>query len=43
MISLFGISDPAIMLGYVMSIGLAVACIIYGLLNWNKGEEYNGN
>jgi hypothetical protein len=34
---MFGISDPKIIIAYGLSIGLAIACIIYGLLNWNKG------
>jgi hypothetical protein len=38
MINILGISDPAIILGYVLSIGLALACIGYGLLTWNEGE-----
>lgn len=43
MLTLFGISDPAIILGYVLSIGLAIACIVYGVLNWNKGGVNDGN
>jgi hypothetical protein len=33
---LFGIPDPQILIGYGLAIGLALACIVYGLLNWNK-------
>ncbi len=36
---MFGINDPWILLGYGLSIGLALACVVYGLLNWNKGGE----
>ena len=36
---LLGIDDPWIILGYVLMIGSAVACIIYGWLNWNKDED----
>ncbi|MFH0968728.1 MAG: symporter small accessory protein [Methanobacteriota archaeon] len=43
MLSLFGITDPAIILGYVLSIGLAIACIVYGLLNWNREGVNDGN
>ncbi len=43
MISLFGISDPAILLGYGLSIGLALACIVYGMMNWNKEGTEGGN
>jgi hypothetical protein len=34
---MLGITDPQILIAYGLSIGLAIACIIYGLLNWNKG------
>jgi hypothetical protein len=37
--SMFGIEDPQILLGYALSIGLAVVCIIYG---WIKRNEANG-
>ncbi|HPR41780.1 MAG TPA: hypothetical protein PK718_04440 [Candidatus Methanofastidiosa archaeon] len=39
---MLGISDPFIVLAYVSSIALAVACIVYGVLNWNKGGEGDG-
>ncbi len=37
MVSLFGITDPAICLGYALAVGLALASIVYGILNWNRG------
>jgi hypothetical protein len=37
-----GLDDPTIILGYASSIGLAVACIVYGWLNRNKEEESDG-
>ena len=37
-----GISDPWIILGYVLSIGLAIACIAYGFVKRNEGAEKNG-
>lgn len=43
MLSIFGITDPAIILGYVLSIGLAIACIVYGLLNWNREGAKDGS
>ena len=43
MLTLFGLTDPAIILGYVLSIGLAIACIVYGLLNWNREGVKDGN
>ncbi|MGI5937947.1 MULTISPECIES: symporter small accessory protein [Methanoculleus] len=36
---MFGITDPAIWSGYLLALGLTLACIVYGLLNWNKGTE----
>lgn len=40
---LFGIPDPQIVLGYGLSIGLALACIVYGWLYWNEGDNGNGS
>jgi hypothetical protein len=37
---IFGIPDPQIVIGYALAIGFALACIVYGLLNWNReGSE----
>ena len=36
---MLGIPDPRIWIAYLLAIGLALACIVYGLLNWNKGGE----
>ncbi len=36
---MFGIDDPAIYLGYLMAILSLIACIVYGIINWNKGME----
>lgn len=33
---MFGIDDPQIWLGYVVTLGITAACILYGLLKWNK-------
>ncbi len=35
--SLFG--DVWVLLAYVLTIGSAVLCVVYGLLNWNKPVE----
>ena len=41
---MFGISDPQIWIGYLLAIGFAIVCIVYGFLNWNKGvEETDGS
>jgi hypothetical protein len=34
---LLGIDDPWILGGYIFTIGVTLACILYGILNWNKG------
>ncbi|MHC1604786.1 MAG: symporter small accessory protein [Candidatus Methanofastidiosia archaeon] len=40
---MFGIEDPQILLGYITSIVFALACALYGAMNWNKGGNENGN
>ena len=36
---MFGIDDPWVWGGYLLSIGLIILCVAYGLLKWNKEEE----
>lgn len=36
---MFGITDPFIWTGYLLSFLLTMACIAYGILNWRKGQE----
>ncbi len=36
---MLGIEDPGIYMGYVFAILGLIACVVYGLLNWNKGKE----
>jgi hypothetical protein len=33
---MLGIEDPQIIIGYGLSIALAIICALYGVLNWNK-------
>jgi hypothetical protein len=40
---ILGIPDPQILLGYGLAIGLALACIVYGLLHWNEGGGSDGS
>jgi len=40
---LLGIPDPQILLGYGLAIGFTLACIAYGLLNWNKEGTEDGS
>lgn len=37
---MFAISDPAILLGYGLSIGFTLACIAYGLYYGYRGETH---
>ena len=34
-----GIESPSVWLAYVLSLGGAVLCVVYGIANWDKGEE----
>jgi len=34
-----GIEDGWVVLGYVLCIFSSLLCVIYGVVNWNKGEE----
>ena len=36
---MLGIDDPGIYMGYILTIIGVIACIIYGVINWNKGME----
>jgi heme exporter protein D len=34
-----GINDPGVWLAYVGTILVMLLCVVYGILNWNKGDE----
>ncbi len=34
-----GLKDPWIILVYLLCIASSLLCIIYGAINWNKGED----
>lgn len=36
---MLGIDDPKIWSVYLLCIFSALFCVIYGAVNWNKGEE----
>jgi len=36
---ILGIADPWVALVFVLCILSALLCVVYGLINWNKGEE----
>lgn len=42
---MLGLSDPSILLAYLLSLGGAILCIAYGIINWNKdnGENSGGD
>ena len=33
------IDDSYVLSAYLLCIGSAVLCVIYGLINWNRGED----
>jgi hypothetical protein len=35
---MLGIQDPQIIVAYALCIGLALVCLVYGLLKWNQEE-----
>jgi hypothetical protein len=36
---LLGMGDFSIFLVYILCIASALACVLYGIINWNKGAE----
>ena len=36
---MLGMGDFSIFLVYILCIASALACVIYGIFNWNKGAE----
>ncbi len=36
---MFGIEDKYVSLVYVLCIASSLLCVIYGLINWNRGQE----
>ncbi len=39
---MLGFADWQITLVYLLSVGSAVLCVVYGLINWNKGDKTEG-
>ena len=35
---MWGIQDPAIVVCYVLCIAASLLCVVYGLINWNRGD-----
>ena len=36
---MLGLKDPVIFWAYILTILSAVLCVVYGMMNWNKGTE----
>jgi hypothetical protein len=36
---MLGIEDPLILAAYLLCLASTVLCVVYGALNWNKGDE----
>ena len=36
---MLGLGDFSIFLAYILCIASALACVVYGIFNWNKGAE----
>jgi hypothetical protein len=37
--SMFGIEDKYVALAYLLCIASSLLCVVYGLLNWNRGQQ----
>ena len=36
---MLGIDDPYVVLAYILCLASTVLCVIYGLVNWNRGDD----
>ncbi len=36
---MLGIEDPGVWVAYLLCLLSALLCVVYGAINWNKGEE----
>lgn len=36
---MLGIDDPQVWLAYVLCVGSALLCVVYGVLNWKETDE----
>jgi len=36
---MFGIEDTYVSLVYLLCVASALLCVLYGILNWNRGQE----
>ena len=35
---MWGINDPAIVVCYILCMASSLLCVVYGLVNWNRGD-----
>lgn len=36
---MLGIEDPYVAMAYILCLASTALCVIYGLINWNRGEQ----
>jgi heme exporter protein D len=36
---MLGIDDPFVWLAYVLSLGSTLLCAVWGVINWNRGDD----
>ena len=36
---MFGLDHPSVWLGYLLTLLCVLFCVVYVILNWNKGDE----
>lgn len=36
---MLGFADPMVAVVYLLMLGSAVLCVVYGIINWNKGGD----
>lgn len=36
---MLGIEDKGVVAAYLLCIASSILCVVYGLMNWNKGAE----
>jgi hypothetical protein len=36
---MLGIDDKYVSMAYLLCIGSTLLCVLYGLINWNRGED----
>ncbi len=36
---MLGIDDPVVLLAYLLCLASTLLCLIYGVINWNKGDD----